>query len=576
MDLSSKRRWQVGWRLLACVISGGLLASAFPPIEGSEAAWVALVPILLIARFSGPWAALRWGFLSGMAFWLCSLTWLLQLGRTGVVWPVAVLCWVGLAAYCSIYNALFLCVAAGLFKMVYRADGDSREDPSSWGAAALQMLRNVGLICAVSLAWVGSEYLRSVLFTGFPWNQLGVSQYRNLAVIQLAEWGGVYAVSAVVMIMNAAITMMLLRMGNVYLHRQRTRFQVELAFGLLVCVLCWSHGIRVLRKAEWRHVDDASMRVALVQPNIEQLKKWSNDDIQIIYDNLERYTDLALNSKDKIDLVVWPETALPGPLKSDPEVAAFVRGLATNGVPMLLGSMQVIPGDPNAEHWLEANPTFFNSSFLVDANGEIIGEYNKRHLVPFGEYLPFDRRFKFMHDLAPLGFSCKPGETSTVFRVNALQLDSDGSPKANIVPFSTLICFEDTVASLARASVLNGARALVVQTNDAWFDPSAGSLQHLSHCVFRSVENRVAAARCANTGISCLIERTGNIKGFETENWLREAEAFDIVELDVGVLGMNLTFYTRYGDLPFAIPSAFFTALGFVLVVVRERRKNGV
>jgi len=574
--VASQTGWSRIWRIGAASVSGGLLASAFPPVSGGEAAWLALVPLLILARFTSPLRCFKWGFLFGMVFWLTSLFWLLAIGRTGAHWSMAVLAWVSLSACCALFSGAFLVVTGALMARMYREDSAPDQPPGRIGIVR-QMLKNIGLVCTIPLVWVGFEYVRSNVFTGFPWNQLGVSQYRNLAVIQLAEWGGVYAVSALVVVMNTAIAMMGLRLGNVYRRRQRTRFQAELAFGFLVCVLCWVNGVKAVRAYTPRSVPHKGLRIAIVQPNVEQRKKWRPEDARTVYAALEEGTELALALRDGLDLIVWPETAVPGPLMSDPETAVFVRGLAREGVPILLGSMEILPGTAGATDWREAGARFYNSSYLVDTNGIALQRYRKRHLVPFGEYLPFDRTVRQIAALAPLGFSCTPGTASTVFRITSARSAGLDEGAREECPFSVLICFEDTVPSLARKSVVNGARLLIVQTNDAWFDPSSASLQHLAHCVFRCVENRVGAVRCANTGVSCFVSRTGVIEGVETlrkENWGRRVSACRISHVEVPEDDMLLTFYSRYGDLPFALPCGVLSLLGFVLVVVTERRNN--
>jgi apolipoprotein N-acyltransferase len=203
----------------------------------------------------------------------------------------------------------------------------------------------------------------------------------------------------------------------------------------------------------------------------------------------------------------------------------------------------------------------FNSSILVGADGREGGQYNKRHLVLFGERLPFEDVFPFIQRLAPLGFSCAPGQTSTVFRLSK-----------PAVTFSSLICFEDTIALLARESVKNGARLLINQTNDAWFDGSSAAVQHMAHCVFRCIENRVPAVRSANTGVTCFIDALGRIEFFEDKGRKTCFRGFAVGGVNVPPRNMALTFYTRNGDIPFAIPCGIFAAIALA-VVIRYKAK---
>ena len=573
-------RWSVGWRALAVAGSAVLLAMAFPPVGESRLAWVALAPLLAVARFTPPMRSLRWGFAGGFLFWLLSLAWLLRLSRTGTILPVAALAWAALSAYCAIYTGLFLAVVSFLFSGARERDSSAAETPES----AVSGVRSVLLVCGVPLLWVGFEYLRSVLFTGFPWNQLGVSQYRNVGIIQLAEWGGVYAVSGVLMIMNLLVFLIGMRLAGM-LRREpgARRWQPEVTFGLAVVLL-----LMLLAQVRTSHVGARSVSgqavsVAVIQPNIEQRKKWVEGTEAEIYGRLDDQTELALASVSRLDLVVWPETVLPSAVNADPEALTFVKGLARDQAPLLAGSIEAI-GEPQEPDVAK----YYNSSFLFGRDADVLQIYRKRHLVIFGEYLPFDRFIPFLQRMAPLGFTCTPGGTSTVFRLPLLRAAGAGDAaglagstgrdgRGREACFSVLICFEDTLPGLARESVRNGARFLVIQTNDAWFDPSPCSLQHVSHSVFRCVENRVPAVRAANTGVSCFIDRQGRIEDagtLEQRDWDRCVTRYRTSVLAVEGPDMPLTFYARYGDLPFALPCGVLSLLGFALVARAEKRKN--
>ena len=194
----------------------------------------------------------------------------------------------------------------------------------------------------------------------------------------------------------------------------------------------------------------------------------------------------------------------------------------------------------------------------------MVKHYNKQHLVPFGEYVPLSEWIPWLATFAPMGWNCSPGREATVFSV--------GEPAWT---FSVLICFEDIMSDLSRAFVKAGARLLVNQTNDAWFDRSAGPVQHMAHCVFRCVENRVPAVRVANSGISCLIQPnglivdpTGNGRGTPpqplTPRW----------QVAVPGDGYEPTPYTRYGDWLFGIPCGIVAAVCFVLAFIAEWRRT--
>jgi apolipoprotein N-acyltransferase len=528
------------FRVLSVLCFAFLLSSAFPPFGYAESAWAALIPLLLLARSCRPSQAFRWGTGAGALFWLANLSWLLALSKTGAPWPLAALGWILLAGYCSLYIGLFTMTVAWI----------------SRGAATLPvMLRGLVIVVTAPLIWVGLEYARSTWFTGFAWNALGVSQYSNLGVVQLAAWGGVYAVSALIVMVNAAFTFLLLRFVAVITREDRSRISLEMLVALLVWVSCMSVGVRAVRETDRRMQNGRNVVVAALQPNIPQLKKWPQDFARRIYERLETQTRLAAIQAPA--LIVWPETATPGAIGMQPHTAEFIAQLAMLGSPVLAGVME--------ERDINDEIVLYNSSFLFDAQGDVIDTYRKIHLVPFGEYLPFENRIRFLKRFAPLGFSCLPGETMTVFELPLAGKTNE------VLRFSTLICFEDTVAALARKAVRGGARLLVNQTNDAWFDGTAGAEQHMTHSVLRAIETRVPVVRAANTGVTAFIDPVGRISHLASAPGTLYAHKTDRIR--VPDASQPLSPYTRHGDLPFAIPCTIATAFLIAFIVYDERRR---
>lgn len=530
-------RAATAWRGGAAVLSAFLLFCAYAPLSAPGAAWVAFIPLLLLSRYTPSRDAFRWGVVSGLLFWLASLSWLLRLADTGGYLVLVVLGWILLSAYCALYTGMFTMVVSRVFRTV--------GTEGTWS--------NAGLVIGIPLLWVGFEYLRSTILTGFPWNALGVSQWNNLAVIQVAEFGGVYAVSAVLMVMNTSVMLTAHSLYSGLRGRSRRRMHAELMVGLLICLVSCSYGLRKVSRLTGEVPQTEPLRVAALQPNIPQVRKWPEGHGEAIHEALQSLSLAAAVVAPQ--LVVWPETAVPGILGENPITTAFVADMAQLGAPVLVGTLESV----SPESWKE---TFYNSAFLVDTNGTILERYRKRHLVPFGEYVPFGSLFGLEGRVAPLGFTCEPGSVSTVFR-----LAGPG------VTFSTLICFEDTVAALARASVRNGAGFLVNQTNDSWFDRTVAPIQHMSHCVFRCVENRVWAVRSANTGVTCCIDSTGRVV-----RYLGGDEpgigAFGFLNWHVVPRGTDTpqTFYTRHGDRPFALPCGVLSALALLLTLIHHRR----
>ena len=556
------------WGHAGAVATGLLLAVAYPPFEDWQTAWGALVPLLLVLlRRAEMWRtgssgnqgeatildgetrsaasggmrellrqAFRTGYLAGAVFWLISLAWLLTLFKTSPAPAVLILAgYLGLAAYC----ALFM----GGFAMTV-----------SWAAATLgteKVWKTLLLTPMIAVIGVAFEYGRGVILGGFPWNTLGVSQFRNIVLIQSAEWTGVAGVSALILLVNAGAAMTILR----YLPGRASRVyrpHIELFIGLAVTALVFRSGIGMVRE---NTPTFATLSVAAVQPGIPQTLKWDQTVVDENHATLRRLTEDAFDVDPKPDLVVWPETSTPYPVNTEGESQDLVKDLTRSGVPLLVGSM-VLAGDERA---MEC----FNSSLLIDGTGKFIGRYDKQHLVPFGEYIPLSGVMPFLARLAPMGWNCTAGKEATILRV--------GEPAT---PFSVLICFEDIMSQLARKAALAGAAMLVNQTNDAWFDGSAGPVQHLSHCVFRAVETRLPVIRVANTGITCLIQPSGRIDG-ETGNSRRETPKSQVCRWFVSALPSagEGTLYMRYGDWMLAIPCAIVGGICFVLAFVAARRK---
>jgi len=524
-------------RLLGAVASGLLLASCFTPYELRFAAWFALVPLLLVARYSNPGMAFKLGMLCGFIFWLSALSWLLCLDGKGVPAWFAFAGWALLAAYCALYVAAFSMVVSRWF--------------ASWGTD--NWLKNIVLTLGIPLLWVGFEYLRAHLFSGFPWNELGISQafarsQYGRSICQLAEWGGVYAVSALIVLFNAGLAMTVIRHSGTPLGN-RYRAHPELSITLVLVALGVLLGSRALQTNAVQRFPN--MSIALVQPNVPQVEKWSEDFAQEIFVKLRTLTRKSVGPG--LDLIVWPETSVPDNVLCSAECLAFMDNLLSNGVPILAGSTDARLAPDNAVQ-------YYNCSILFQPGGAPPQIYDKQHLAPLGEYAPLGAWIPAIQRFAPEGWtSLIPGTNSVVFTLE----------KRPDIRFSALICFEDAFPGLARDSVRKGARLLIDQSNDAWFDVSGGPRQHLAHCTFRCIENRVPCVRATNTGISCVIDTTGSIPA--------DGELAPLVEgflpVSVAVPGpdMPLTFYTRNGDI-LALPCGLLAAACFVLVLLRERR----
>jgi apolipoprotein N-acyltransferase len=287
-----------------------------------------------------------------------------------------------------------------------------------------------------------------------------------------------------------------------------------------------------------------SIRIAVVQGNIEQGKKWDPAFQAEVVTTYKRLTFKAL--EEKPDLVLWPETATPFYFEGadDPypalteDLRKFVR---STGTPLLTGS-------PTYEK-KDRRYLLRNSAFLLDRDGMTKTVYHKIHLVPFGEYVPLKNSLLFfVEKLVQASGDFQTGTEYTVMKVRPAQGDA--------VAISTVICYEIIFPDLVRQFVNNGAMVMTTITNDAWFGRTGAPYQHFSMAVLRAVENRVPVARAANTGISGFIDAKGRILG--TSGIF--AEAYLTLTL---VPGSTKTFYTRHGDI-----FSWLCVLGTILAVI--------
>jgi apolipoprotein N-acyltransferase len=487
-------------RRLALLASGVAGALAFPTSDWSVLAWIWMVPTLVSASGSPPRAALADGWLAGATFFLVLLRWLDHTFQnySAIPWPLTWLPIGALAAYCGLYLGATACVVSWLGGRVGRG----------WA------------LCAAPALWVGGEWIRGWLMGGFPWGLLGYSQHRRLAVIQVAELAGVYAVSLLIVAVNAALA------GLFIMSWRRALPGVTAALLLLMATL--GFGWWALRQEHTSAAEGStagptrrSIEVAVIQPSIAQTLKWDPTYQALALERYEKLTREAARSRPA--LILWPETAAPIFLRGDPALLSRLTALAAElGVPILVGSIDRLPG-PRGR--------FLNSAFLLGEQG-IRDKYDKIHLVPFGEYIPLAGLIGFVRSWAEFISDFAPGTRQTVFQL----------PGA---PFGTVICYEVIFPELFRGFAVEGASFMANITNDAWFGETSGPWQHLGMLPLRAVENRLAIARAANTGVSAFVSPTGIVAPI-------------LPLLETGFLSARVplrertTLYTRWGDwLPY-------------------------
>ncbi len=472
-------------------------------------AWFAFVPLFFVLENKSAKEAFRHAYFCGILFWAQTIYWLAQVTFIGQVI---------LIFYLALYFGVFGCLASRPFIKCR--------------------------LLFIPALWVILEYLRGWIFSGFPWALLGYSQYANLAVIQIADIAGVWLVSFLVMLVNTAI-------GDTFIRARRRYLFIA---GLLLAAAIF-YGFYKINKVENAEV----LKISVVQGNIPQELKWDLRSREFI---LERYFKLTEEArKDDPDLIIWPEAAFPVIPEEEPAYyEQLSRYVKTSGRPLLFGAVT------------RRNNLYYNSALLFSKEGRLADSYDKLHLVPFGEYIPFRNTLRFLETIAPIG-DISAGKDYTLFQLTRPRFKTPvsrmGQPLGQLARFGVLICFEDIFTGLARDFVNKGADFLVNITNDAWFGKTSEAHQHLAASVFRAVENRVYLVRSANTGISGFITPQGKaislvsarggdllfVPGFKTQ--------------DISIRGQG-SFYRDYGD--FLIPLCFLSCLLLILFSLSKKR----
>ena len=495
-------------------LSGVLLALSFPKYGHPAVAFVALVPLLVALGNASPRQGLLRGLLAGFIHYAGTVYWTGATVSTfgGLPVIVAVLVTGLLVLYMAAYIAAFGAIAALL----------------------IRRFRFAGLWLAPAV-WVAMEYLRGILIGGFPWIPLGNTMVTFLPIAQLASIVGVHGLSLLVGLLNVGFTIAAISAGR------RRVIGLATALGMLLIVSIWG-GMRLSSNTL---TGGTPIKVGLIQGNIAQTDKWNPARAGMIVD---RYLQLSQQAVQKgAQFLIWPESSTPFYFEDDIN-GGLVRGLVrTLGVPLLLGSDEMEPGDP---------PKNFNSAFMLDRAGATAAVYRKIHLVPFGEYVPFQRLLFFVGPLVDAVSAFSRGTRVTMMPVEGHMV-------------STAICYEVTYPSLQREAVLQGSEMLTTITNDAWYGNSSAAYQHFEMAVMRAIEQGRYLARSANTGISGIVDPYGRVvvrtSLFETVAVVGEARFVQA-----------RTVYATIGDLAAHLSAAVvIVALAFALLEGRKKHADG-
>lgn len=485
------------------LVSALILSAAYPPFDLGVMAWIGLSPFLYALRRASPARAAGMGLFFGLLF------------VTGVF------CWARSVSEISLLSFILWLIPFSLYFLLF-------------GFFYRLMSKNIGIwiLIGAPVLWVLLEYVRSNLFfLAWPWNLLGHSQYRCLTIIQVSDITGVYGISFLIVLVNQFLSQVpeLVKIRDKKYGKLTSKKNHLITISLAVTLILasvFSYGLYHLGDSP----AEKQFRVALVQTNrIVEDNMAVSDQVKHlnVYDTLSKRA-----SKENPDLIVWPAASLPAALSSSRLVRNTVTQLARETKTSLVaGGAGVEKMKPKKSGY----KSYSNSEFLIDSSGQLKGQYNKMKLVPFNEYLPLQGMINWPEWITTLKESFTPGNRFLLFDING-------------VKFGTPICWENMFPDLFRQFVKDGANFMIMATNEAFLGRTAGPYQTLAVAVFRAVENRVAIARSAPTGVSAFINPDGEIIERITDINGDDLFVKGFIVRDIP-LSDKKTFYTLYGDI---------------------------
>ena len=526
-------RWFDLYRWWWCALAGLLLVASFAPFACATCGWIALVPAWWVLTRSERVrrCPFRYGYLVGLIYF------------GGVFWWISNVTGIGtffLVLYLALYPAFWFLLVA---RLVARKPAG--------GPIGL-----LGQAFAAAAVWVTLEWLRSWMFTGFNWNELGISQAPSVIFRQMAAYGGVHLISFLLVAVNVLWAEGVLAIAKNFREKRAEPMPFSFGAGLFLVAIWFALGWSHL----WRHRGELPMPgpgYACIQPNIPQIpfdggawdafQKKEDDALQL---------EVALSRQAmaaKPDLLIWPEAIIDEGVFQDRPLNDAVRGICQSyDGAFLLGSQ---------DFDIAGGRKLYNCAYLFTEGGDSYQEYRKTRLVILGEYLPFGDTFPWLRKQMGIGLDFTPGPKPERFTL-----------EKPAVTFAPLICFEDTLPEVADKAVKLDPDFFVTITNDGWYwgwTAAWGVRQHLNEAVFRCVEHDRPMIRCANTGVSCEIDQSGTV----TDRLLGATGA----EIDVGGIfagrlrfyAAQETIYEAWGDWIVLI-----SALTSVMLGVRLSSRN--
>ncbi len=509
--------------LIFSLLTGILLALSFPPFKTGFLAYGALIPFFLLLEDKSSGQAAKWGYVTGLFFYSGTVFWIGVITFPGCIGTLLIM---------PLYTTFFAVIYNWLSKRIGR-----------------------NALLAVPFLWTSIEYLQSLTDLAFPWNYVGYTQSYYLPLIQWAEFVSVHGISFWVVMLNVLFFVLYSEYKNARLRKRLFIF----LFGLFV--LPMAHGIFVLARA----LDTGEkIDIILVQGNIDPIAKWEGNIYKLNYNTYERMTLNALKERST-DLIIWPETAMPFFLRGKEKYLDKIHHLVdSTDTPLLTGAIDY-------GFTKEGKAMHYNAAYLFEPDSRYVQRYHKIKLVPFSERIPFKNNFPFkymrnvLYDFGTGDYA--KGDSILVYSFSSKEHYQKG--KRSLIdmnePYKTAlaICYESVFPVHVRYYAKKGAQFFLIITNDAWFGKTSAPYQHTQIAVFRAIENRRDIARCANTGISCFIDKYGHVR--------KQTKLFEQALItDKVALNNDKTFYTKYGNILAqftVVMSVLFMAVAFFIKV---------
>jgi len=523
----------IAW--LGLGLTGLLLFFSFGPVGHPFVALFALIPATLSTTQKIPWKIWRqaaWGV--SWILWIGLLIWLRH-----VYPPLGYIGLILLTAYCALYLFLWLITLRWIFPATEKA------------TLPIRLLYLLGL----AGAWGLLEWVRSTFLTGFGWLPLSASQEGNPVLLSLCAWVGPYGLSTLLVLINLGFASWIFRL-TITTQSNLTAVKPlgwlsRLTPELYICLTPIVFGFITCSESLVSRADLIPFTAGVVQTDFDPNAKW--DSVRL-HDHIEKIESLTLSASqpnakgERPDFILWPEAALPISLASQPYINLLTRLAIKAETPLIIGTID------------KEKTGYTNSVAVITSEGLQRPIYSKRHLVPFGEYVPLANILP-LRKVVPINEDCVAGQGPNLFPIT--------NRKGQTAIAGALICYEDVFPALAREHALAGANLLVVVTNDAWYGREAGAYQHNAHSVLLAASTGLPVIRCGNAGWSGTINRFGQTKAMTQNNTI-----YFSGQSVVGPLftqkHLPETFWVRHGDWAVSIGGLFF-AFAYIW---RRRQKS--